>query len=83
MLSSAFDRCLLLIYNAQEEYFVLDQAPFPSEFSVQIVQIPRGKAGLGMKGEASHVMEEDGDERKDKRCETFSGIERGCLKKER
>lgn len=50
-------------------------APFPNEFSTQITQIPRGKAGLGMKEGANHVTEEDGDEREDKRYETFSGIE--------
>lgn len=82
VLSSAFDRCLLIIYIALEVYLVLDQqqarpAPFPNEFSMQIMQIPRDKAGFGMKEEPNHVMEEDGDERKDKSCETFSGIERG------
>lgn len=68
MFSSLFDRCLFIIYNAQEVYLVPDQqqarpAPFPNEFSMQIMQIPRGRAGLGMKKEANHVTEEDGDER--------------------
>lgn len=82
VLSPAFDRCLLIIYNSQEVYLVLDQrqarpAPFPSKFSMQIMQIPRGEAGSGMKEGANHITEEDGDERRDKRCEKFRGIERG------
>lgn len=52
-------------------------APFPNEFSMQIMQIPRHKEGLGMKEDDNHVTEEDGDEKRGKRCETFSGIERG------
>lgn len=88
VLSPIFDRCLLIIYNAQEVYLVLDQQQarptlLPNEFFMQIMQIPRGKAGLDMKEEANHVTEENGDERRDKRCKTFSGIERGWFEEEK
>lgn len=43
---------------------------------MQVMQIPTGKAGSGMTEGANHATEEDGDERRDKRCKPFRGIGR-------
>lgn len=51
-------------------------ASFPEKLSMQIMQISTGKARSGMKEGTNHATEEDGDERKDKRCKPFRGIGR-------